>query len=635
MAKANFCRFSLTRGATFACLLVMLSLLSSSCSSEVATVTRPSQVRCSLQAQAENLSFTYDGGTGTMRVTTNPECTWSAQSEAPWVALTPPLNGQGNGSVQFTVGANTLPASRTGAIKIEDQRLQISQEGRPCGFRLSSTLETVEATGGERTIQVTTTSAQCRWTATSNVSWITVVSGREGDDTGPVTFRVDPLSGPQRAGTLTIAGQTVEVQQGSGCSYSVAPETLNFGAAGGATDVAVTAPEGCTWTAQSGVPWLTLTRGASGSGAGVVTVQAAATDGPARNGTVTIAGRVVAVTQSPGCAFTLDPATYAAPATASTSATTVRTAAGCSWTAASTVSWIVISSGASGSGPGEVRFSVAANTGPARVGGLLIGGQTMTINQATGCSVSVSPTSVNVGAAASANTVQVTTAQGCTWSARSNVPWIDLGDVTSGSGNGRVAFSVEANSGPARQGTLSIGSHTITVAQASGCTYTVTPPALDAAPSGGAIPASIATGAGCPWTAASTVEWITPGAASGTGPAQVPLNVAPNNGPARTGTVTIASTTVTVNQASPCEWAFAPPFHTFGADGGNGNVLVIVTGPCVWTETSNNDWITLTAGASGTGNGLVQFVAAPNNGPARTGSLTIAGRRYDVTQAAR
>ena len=36
-----------------------------------------------------------------------------------------------------------------------------------------------------------------------------------------------------------------------------------------------------------------------------------------------------------------------------------------------------------------------------------------------------------------------------------------------------------------------------------------------------------------------------------------------------------------------------------------------------------------------TGNGLVQFVAAPNNGPARTGSLTIAGRRYEVTQAAR
>ena len=80
---------------------------------------------------------------------------------------------------------------------------------------------------------------------------------------------------------------------------------------------------------------------------------------------------------------------------------------------------------------------------------------------------------------------------------------------------------------------------------------------------------------------------------------------------------------------------FTPPYHSFDANGGNGNVLVIVTGACTWTTTSNVDWITLTSGASGAGNGLVQFVAAPNNGPARTGTLTIAGRRYEVTEAAR
>ena len=45
--------------------------------------------------------------------------------------------------------------------------------------------------------------------------------------------------------------------------------------------------------------------------------------------------------------------------------------------------------------------------------------------------------------------------------------------------------------------------------------------------------------------------------------------------------------------------------------------------------------ITVTSGASGAGNGLVQFVATANNGPARTGTLTIAGRRYQVTEAGR
>ena len=532
MWKAKFCRFSVVQGAIWAWLLIILPLVSS-CGSTAETVTGPSQVRCGVQAQAEKLSFASDGGTGTMRVTTNRECTWSAQSEASWLTLTPPMNGQGEGTVQFTVTPNGLPASRATAIKVEDQRLQISQEGRPCEFRVSSTLETVEAAGGDRTVQVTTTSAQCRWTASSDAPWITITSGREGDDTGAVTFRVDPLTGPARTGTLTIAGHVVHVQQGAGCSYTVNTDALNVGAAGGPGEVTVSAPPGCSWTAQSGVPWITVAGGA------------------------------------------------------------------------------------------------------ARQGTLSVGGLTITVNQASGCSVSVSPTSVSVGAAASASAILVTAPQGCTWSATSGASWIVLGDTSSGSGNGQVPFSVAANSGPARQGTLAVGGLTITVAQATGCTYTVTPPSQDVAPTGGTGTASIATGAGCPWTASSSAAWITVGATSGTGPAQVPLTVAPSNEPPRTGTVTIASTVLTVNQASPCEWVFLPPEHTFGPTGGNGNILVIVTGACTWAATSNVDWITVTSGASGAGNGLVQFVVAGNDGPARTGSLTIGGRRYQVSQAGR
>jgi hypothetical protein len=411
MAKAISCRFPVAQGSICVWLLISLPLVSS-CGSTAETVTGPSQVRCGVQAQAEHLSFTSDGGTATMRVTTNRECTWSAQSEAPWLTLTPPMSGQGDGTVQFTVTPNGLPSSRATAIKVEDQHLQVSQAGRPCGFRLSSTLETVEAAGGDRTVHVTTTSAQCRWTATSEVPWITIVSGREGDDTGAVTFRVDPLSGPQRTGTLTIAGQVVEVQQGAGCSFSVGTDALNVGAVGGPAEVAVSAPVGCTWTAQSAAAWITLTGGATGSGPGVVALHVAATEGPARTGTVNVAGRVVTVTQSPGCSVTVDPLTYAAPAAASTSATAVRAAPGCGWTAASSSAWIVITAGQTGNGTGEVRFSVAGNTGVARVGGIQIAGQTMTVNQASGCTITVSPTSVNVGAAASANTLQVTSAQG-------------------------------------------------------------------------------------------------------------------------------------------------------------------------------------------------------------------------------
>jgi hypothetical protein len=91
-----------------------------------------------------------------------------------------------------------------------------------------------------------------------------------------------------------------------------------------------------------------------------------------------------------------------------------------------------------------------------------------------------------------------------------------------------------------------------------------------------------------------------------------------------------------VQQASPCTWTFSPPNHVFDANGGNGNVLVILNGGgCTWTAVSNADWITVTAGASGAGDGLLQFIVPPNPGPPRTGTLTVAGLTYVVVEGGR
>jgi hypothetical protein len=198
-----------------------------------------------------------------------------------------------------------------------------------------------------------------------------------------------------------------------------------------------------------------------------------------------------------------------------------------------------------------------------------------------------------------------------------------------------VQFSIAANSGPARDTSLSIGGRTVPVTQASGCTYSISPNGQDVGGGGGTGSASVATGAACPWTASTNAEWISVGVPSGTGPGQVSFTAAPNPGPARSGTFTLAGHLFTVNQASPCVWALVPPSHVYGPDGGNGAILVIVSGPCTWTAVSNAGWITLTSGASGAGGGLVQFVVAPNPGAARSGTMTIAGQSYDVTQAGR
>jgi hypothetical protein len=63
-------------------------------------------------------------------------------------------------------------------------------------------------------------------------------------------------------------------------------------------------------------------------------------------------------------------------------------------------------------------------------------------------------------------------------------------------------------------------------------------------------------------------------------------------------------------------------------------VAVTTQATCAWTAVSNATWITVTSGAAGTGNGTVGFSAAANTGAARTGTLTIAGQTFTVTQSA-
>ena len=60
----------------------------------------------------------------------------------------------------------------------------------------------------------------------------------------------------------------------------------------------------------------------------------------------------------------------------------------------SNASWMTVTSGASGSGPGTVAFSVAANTGAARTGTLTIAGQTFTVTQAAPCTYAIASNSL-------------------------------------------------------------------------------------------------------------------------------------------------------------------------------------------------------------------------------------------------
>jgi hypothetical protein len=99
-------------------------------------------------------------------------------------------------------------------------------------------------------------------------------------------------------------------------------------------------------------------------------------------------------------------------------------------------------------------------------------------------------------------------------------------------------------------------------------------------------------------------------------------------------TLTVAGQPVSVSQDGVCVYVLSSTSDTFDKAGGtNGRVSVVASSGCTWTATSNASWITVTGGASGNGNGTVAFsVAANNTGDNRTGTLTIAGQPFTVTQ---
>jgi hypothetical protein len=87
----------------------------------------------------------------------------------------------------------------------------------------------------------------------------------------------------------------------------------------------------------------------------------------------------------------------------------------------------------------------------------------------------LSAEAASVGASASGGSIQVNAAPGSSWEAFSNSAWITITSGASGSGSGAVTFTISANSGGARSGTIDIGGQIFTVTQesasASGLTF--------------------------------------------------------------------------------------------------------------------------------------------------------------------
>ncbi|MGC2238939.1 MAG: BACON domain-containing carbohydrate-binding protein [Pyrinomonadaceae bacterium] len=332
------------------------------------------------------------------------------------------------------------------------------------------------------------------------------------------------------------------------------------------------------------------------------------------------------------CSYSLSSNGQPISAAGGTGSFTVNAAPGCAWTAESNDSWISITGGASGNGSGTVQFSVQPNNGAERVGTITAAGQTFTITQASGCAYSLSSSGTNIPASGGSGSFNVTAATGCTWTAATGAPWINI-TSGSGNGNGTVSFTVQANTAAARTGTITVGGQTFTVNQAPSCSYSLSSAGTSFPAPGGSGSFNVTAFNGCQWTAMTITPWLIINSGSGNGNGSVTYTVQPNAQPARKGTITVDNQTFTINQASGCSFTLSAPSANVPDSSSTGGFTVNSGAGCMWTASSNDSWINITSGNSGSGSGDVTFSVQMNTGQARTGTITAGGQTFTINQA--
>ena len=211
--------------------------------------------------------------------------------------------------------------------------------------------------------------------------------------------------------------------------------------------------------------------------------------------------------------------------------------------------------------------------------------------------------------------------------------------TTTGKGTGAIDYTVAANTGVGRSGSILAAGSTISVKQLSAlnaCPATLSPNQTVTG-AAGTLNVIVTVASDCTWSATSSASWITiQSGGSGVGSGTLVLNIAANTGTPRNGDVSIAGQIFTVTQQSAvnvCPATFNPTALTFAPTAGSLDIGVSVASNCAWTATSALPWATITSGASGIGNGTVTVQAAANTGATgRSGSISISGQSYNVTQ---
>src|SRR5207249_3775696 len=287
------------------------------------------------------------------------------------------------------------------------------------------------------------------------------------------------------------------------------------------------------------------------------------------------------------------------------------------------------------------------------------------------CTFRVALQNSSFGPSGGPGTATVSAASGCAWTASSSNDWIAIAAPAAGRGDGRVSFTVAPYDGAGdRSGAIVVAKETLAIGQqgqppgpgAPSCTFTVSQVQFYPHSYGGTAAFTVTTAPGCAWSVTTPAPWIHLKTGGGSGSGSVAMTFDPNPEgyvtDFRKGVVEVRWPTVTAGQNvqiwqyGNCNTAFFPaPGATFsaadtlsfGADGGDAHVFVLVEAPifgCPWVVESQAaapfNVVFPAIQAIQKGDGDLHISAPPNpSSQPRTATIVAGERPLKIVQAGR
>ena len=259
------------------------------------------------------------------------------------------------------------------------------------------------------------------------------------------------------------------------------------------------------------------------------------------------------------------------------------------------------------------------------------------------CTYSITPKSeFFCGCGGGNDSITVTAPMGCNWPAVSNDEWITIDSGSTGTGDGVVAYSYEKINDEDldfRMGTITVAGQTFTLlnGRQKGLGH-ITGRVYDA------VSGTNLAGAEVTSPFLSPKPFITNnldgvanyGLTGSPGTFDVTCTVDGYVNTSLTGiSIEVGKAIIKDIPMSPCTYGILPTSQFFSSSGDTGSISVSAPDECTWMALNNDpDWITITSGSDGNGNGTVEYSVVSNiSASSRTGTMTIAGKTFKVDQA--